>query len=97
MEALPEGSQGGLPDLNAFRIRPTAYEPDAYSSSAAGSRRVTFDGLPAPVADEEVAARGARSLPVPLGPLPATRALQNQLRHCAAIAVEKMSTCRACM
>lgn len=59
VEALPEGSQGGLPDLNAFRIRPTSYEPDAYGSSAASSRRVTFDGLPAPVADEELAARGA--------------------------------------
>ena len=59
VEALPEGSQRGLPDLNHFRIRPTAYEPEPYGSSAPPSRRVTFDGLPAPAADEELEARGA--------------------------------------
>ena len=61
MEALPEGSQRGLPDLNHFRIRPTAYEPEPYGSGPS-SRRVTFDGLPAPAADKELEARGARSL-----------------------------------
>ena len=55
---IPEG-QGHLPELNAFRIRPTAHEPDPYTSPAPGSRRVTFEGLPAPAADEEVRQRGA--------------------------------------
>ena len=58
VEMIPEG-QGNLPDLNAFRIRPTAHEPDPYTSSASSSRRVTFEGLPAPAADAEVATRGA--------------------------------------
>lgn len=54
---IPEG-QGSLPNLTAFRIRPTAHEPDPYTSSASSSRRVTFEGLPAPAADEEVQQRG---------------------------------------
>lgn len=54
---IPEG-QGNLPDLNAFRIRPTAHEQDPYTISASTSRRVTFEGLPAPAADAEVDRRG---------------------------------------
>lgn len=57
VEVLPEGSHGNLPDLNSFRIRPTAHEPDPYSS-ASSSGRVTFEGLPAPAADAEVRAAG---------------------------------------
>lgn len=56
MEVLPEGSHN-LPDLNQHRIRPSKNEPDAYSTPST-SRRVTFEGLEAPAADEEVAARG---------------------------------------
>lgn len=53
MEELPEGSQEGLPDPNQFRIRPAEYEPtpDAQPTSL----RVTFEGLPAPAADAELA------------------------------------------
>lgn len=54
---IPEG-QGNLPDLNAFRIRPTAHEPDPYTTSVSSSRRVTFEGLPAPAADADVDRRG---------------------------------------
>ena len=54
---LPEGSHSLLPDLNQHRIRPSKNEPDAYSTPST-SRRVTFEGLQAPAADEEVAARG---------------------------------------
>ena len=57
---IPEG-QGSLPDLNAFRIRPTAHEQDPYTVSASTSRRVTFEGLPAPAADAEVDRRGEHS------------------------------------
>ncbi|CAL8462959.1 g2493 [Coccomyxa elongata] len=57
VEVLPEGSHTLLPDLNQHRIRPSKNEPDAYSTPST-SRRVTFEGLEAPVADEEVAARG---------------------------------------
>ena len=58
VEVLPEGSHSLLPDLNQHRIRPSKNEPDAYSTPST-SRRVTFEGLQAPAADEEVAARGA--------------------------------------
>ena len=57
---IPEG-QGNLPDLNSFRIRPTAHEQDPYTVSASASRRVTFEGLPAPAADAEVDRRGEHS------------------------------------
>jgi hypothetical protein len=59
VEVLPEGSHSLLPDLNQHRIRPSKNEPDAYSTPST-SRRVTFEGLQAPAADEEVAARGNR-------------------------------------
>ncbi len=61
---LPEGSHTLLPDLNQHRIRPSKNEPDAYSTPST-SRRVTFEGLEAPVADEEVAARGVAHHPAP--------------------------------
>lgn len=60
VEMIPEG-QGNLPDLNAFRIRPTAHEQDPYTVSASTSRRVTFEGLPAPAADAEIDRRGEHS------------------------------------
>ena len=60
VEVLPEGSHSLLPDLNQHRIRPSKNEPDAYSTPST-SGRVTFEGLQAPAADEEVAARGNRS------------------------------------
>ena len=53
MEELPEGSQEGLPDPNQFRIRPAEYEPTPDAQPA--SRRVTFEGLPPPAADAELA------------------------------------------
>ena len=53
VEELPEGSQEGLPDPNQFRIRPAEYEPTPDAQPA--SRRVTFEGLPPPAADAELA------------------------------------------
>lgn len=49
MEELPEGTDGHI-EPNAFRIRPTAYEPDLDASS----RRTTYESQEeASVSDRE--------------------------------------------
>ena len=61
VEELPEGSQEGLPDPNQFRIRPAEYEPTPDAQPA--SRRVTFEGLPPPAADAELAEMRPSGMP----------------------------------
>ncbi len=81
VEELPEGTQ--QVNANAFRIRPTAYEPESESVSA--SRRSTWDGEPSNAAVPAVAttsngtvhAPGKHGLPATRPPLrPPTRPSQ---------------------
>ena len=86
---IPEG-QGNLPDLNAFRIRPTAHEQDPYTVSASTSRRVTFEGLPAPAADAEVDRRGEHSA------LPTKKGQSGGVTRAKVIIEHLMQVCAAC-
>jgi len=94
VEELPEGTQEGLPDPNQFRIRPAA-KFELAADGPAAARRVTFEGLPAPAADAELAAaRAPGALPAPCPPCSAARQPPRQPRQPARHAKACRSTRR---